>query len=68
MKDIVKIQLKMYFHVQNLRICGKIRIHSMYEIVKMQWKIVYIRSIEIPNSWKNSNSLNVQNRQNSMEN
>ena len=40
----------------------------MYEIVKMQWKIVYIRSIEIPNSWKNSNSLNVQNRQNSMEN
>ena len=40
----------------------------MYNIMKIQWKFVYIRCIESPDSWKNWNSLNVQNCQNSMEN
>ena len=32
----------------------------MYDILKIQLKIVYIRCIDGPNTWKNSNSLNVQ--------
>ena len=37
----------------------KIRICGMYDIVKIQWKIPYIRCIESSNLMKKSNSLNV---------
>ena len=40
----------------------------MYDIKKIQWKFVYIRCTNDPNTWKNSKSLNVQYRQNSVEN
>ena len=40
----------------------------MYDIVKIQWKIVHIRCTESPNSYKNSNSLNVQCREKSTGN
>ena len=40
----------------------------MYEIVKIQWKIEYIRWTDSPNTQKNSNWLNVQYRENLVEN
>ena len=40
----------------------------MYDIEKIQWKFVYIRCTNDSNTWKNSKSLNVQYRQNSVEN
>ena len=40
----------------------------MYEIVKIQWKIVYIRCIDSPDLVRNLISLKVQNHENSMEN
>ena len=54
-------------NVQKVWIRGKIWIRWMYDIMKIQWKIVYIRCTKSPNSWKNSNSLNVLNCENSME-
>ena len=40
----------------------------MNDIKKIQWKIVYIKSSNGPKTWKNSNSLNVGYRENSMKN
>ena len=40
----------------------------MYQIVKIQWKIIYIRCTDRPNLFKNSNSLNAQIHENLMEN
>ena len=40
----------------------------MYEIVKIQRKIKYIRWTDSPNTWENSYSLNVRYRKNSIEN
>ena len=36
--------------------------------MKIQWKIMYIRCTDHSNLFKTSNSLNVQNRENPMEN
>ena len=36
--------------------------------MKIQWKIEYIMWTDIPITWKNSYSLNVRYRENSMEN
>ena len=40
----------------------------MYQIVKIHWKNMYIRYKDRPNLFKNSNLLNVQTPENSMEN
>ena len=40
----------------------------MYSIVKIQLKIEDIWWTYIPNTWKNSNSLNLRYHKNSMEN
>ena len=39
----------------------------MYKIIKIHWKIKYIQWINSLNKRKNSNSLNVQYHENSME-
>lgn len=54
--------------VQNVRIRGKIWIYWIYNIVKIQWKIVYTSRTGSPDSRKNSNSWNVQYSKNSMGN
>ena len=54
--------------VQKVRIRGKIQIRWMFNIVKIQWKIVYIRSTDGLSMWKNSNSLKVRYHENSIEN
>ena len=46
------------------RIRGKIQIREMYDIEKIQRKIVYIRCIDGPNMWKKSNLLNVRYHEN----
>ena len=54
--------------VQEVQIRGKIRIHGMYDLVKIQWEIVYIRCTESPEFRKKLNSLNVGYHENSLEN
>ena len=54
--------------VQKFRIRGKFLIHWIYEIMKINWKIFYIRWTDFPDSWKKLNSLNVWSQENSMEN
>ena len=39
----------------------------MYDIEKIQWKIVYTRCTDGPNSWKILKSLNERYRENSRE-
>ena len=58
----------MYTSVQKVHIHGKIQIRWMYDIENIQWKIVYISSSDGSNTWKNLNSSNVKNRENSIEN
>ena len=53
---------------QKVRIHRKIQIRCMYNIVKIQWKTMYNRCTKSLDSFKNSNSLNVQYRENSKAN
>ena len=54
-------------NVQTVQIRGKIQIWWIYDIVKIQWKIMYTRCTESPDLRKNSNSWNVRYSKNSME-
>ena len=54
--------------VQKIQIWGIIRIHGMYNIVKIQWKIEYIRCTESIDLRRNRNSLNVGYHENWLEN
>ena len=51
--------------VQNHEILMENR--RMYQIMKIEWKIVHIRCTDHMNLFKTLNSLNIQNRENSMK-
>ena len=73
MYNIVKIQWKTQYNrstkfIECTKIVKKFEFIECTKIVKIYCKILYIRCTKSPYSGKNSNSLNVQYRENSMEN
>ena len=62
------MKISKLLNVQNCEILMENRNCWTYEIVKIQWKVVYIRCTNIPDLLRNLISLKVQNCENSREN